>query len=532
MKKTHLLVLAILFSNILFAQVFTSSNLPIVVINTNNLQIPDEPKITVTMGIIYNGPGLRNNTTDPFNNYNGKIGIELRGNYSQTFPQKCFSIETRDALDSAQDVSLLNMPAENDWILYAPYSDKSLLRNVTTFKIASEIGNYAVRSVFCELVLNGSYQGIYVLMEKIKRGANRVKVSKLDLDDNAGDSLTGGYIFKQDWGAGVQHGGWASAYNGISFQYHYPYTPTVQQKNYIKLFVDSFENALNGVNYADPLIGYKKYIDVTTFIDFIIMNEFTKNWDGYVASNFFHKEKITDGGKIKAGPIWDYNISFGNLDWCAMHDTTGWIYPVNFCRAKMDWFEKLMNDTNFVNKLKCRWDWVRYKNIPNGYLNNYLDSMTTYLNESQQRHFVKWPLLGTNVISEPQPLETTFQGEINYMKRWLDGRLNWMDSNMPGTCYNVSVEDGNTIANNAYISTYPNPFDNKLTVNYFLNETTEVEIQLVNSLGQIIKTMDCGTKTAGDYNQSLTDFSNLPSGVYMLRVLTATKAYNKTIIKY
>ena len=267
MKKTHLLVLAILFSNILFAQVFTSSNLPIVVINTNNLQIPDEPKITVTMGIIYNGPGVRNNTTDPFNNYNGKIGIELRGNYSQTFPQKCFSIETRDILDSAVDVSLLNMPAENDWILYAPYSDKSLLRNVTTFKIASEIGNYAVRSVFCELILNGSYQGIYVLMEKIKRGANRVRISKLDFDDNSGDSLTGGYIFKQDWGAGVQHGGWNSQYNGISFQYHYPYTPTVQQKNYIKLFVDSFENALNGVNFADPLIGYKKYIDVTTFID-------------------------------------------------------------------------------------------------------------------------------------------------------------------------------------------------------------------------------------------------------------------------
>ena len=159
---------------------FTSSNLPIVVINTHGQQIPDDYKIIADMGIIYNGEGVRNNLTDPFNNYNGKIGIEIRGSSSQMFPKKQYAVETKDANGNDLDVSLLGFPPEEDWILYAPYNDKSLIRDVLVYKLANDMGRYASRSKFCELVLNGEYMGIYVLFEKIKRDANRVNIKKME----------------------------------------------------------------------------------------------------------------------------------------------------------------------------------------------------------------------------------------------------------------------------------------------------------------------------------------------------------------
>ena len=122
---------------------FTSSNLPIVVINTNGQIIVDDEKITADMGVIYNGEGIRNNLTDPYNNYNGKIGIEIRGSTSQMFPKKQYAVETRDALGDDLDVSLMGFPEESDWILFAPYNDKSLMRDVLVYKIASSMGRYA-----------------------------------------------------------------------------------------------------------------------------------------------------------------------------------------------------------------------------------------------------------------------------------------------------------------------------------------------------------------------------------------------------
>ena len=151
---------------------FNDSNLPIIEINTNGQTIQNSTKITADMGIIYNGERQRNYMTDPYNNYDGKIGIEIRGSSSTQFPKKQYALETRDAMGNNLNVSLLGLPAENDWILYAVYNDKSLLRDVLAFKLSNAMGRYASRSRFCELVLNGDYRGVYVLLEKIKRDKN------------------------------------------------------------------------------------------------------------------------------------------------------------------------------------------------------------------------------------------------------------------------------------------------------------------------------------------------------------------------
>ena len=166
---------------------FTSSNLPLIIINTEGVEIVDEPKITGRMGIINNHEGERNHLTDEYNNYNGFIGIELRGQSSKIYDKKSYGIETRDKAGNDLNVSLLGMPEENDWVLYGPYSDKTLIRNTLSFYLARQMDQYASRTEFCEVFINGEYKGLYVLMEKIKRDSNRVNIAKLNPEDISGE---------------------------------------------------------------------------------------------------------------------------------------------------------------------------------------------------------------------------------------------------------------------------------------------------------------------------------------------------------
>ena len=350
-----------------FGQVnFTTSNLPIVVINTNGQTILDDPRIVCDMGIIDNGFGTINSINDPFNDYNGKISIEYRGSSSQSFPKKPYALETQDINGNNNNVSLLGMPVENDWILYAPYSDKALMRNFLTFDLGRKMGHYAPRTVYCELVINGDYKGIYILMEKIKRDKDRVDIAKLDSDDLAGDSLTGGYIIKVDKYTGTGGVDWLSDFPNISggslyIQYHYPEATALQpqQLNYIEEYVDSFEYALNGLNFADTSIGYAKYIDINSFIYFYIINEISKNIDGYRLSTYMHKDKQSKGGKLTMGPFWDFNLAFGNADYCNGGITSGWEVNGGCGGNNPFWFERLLDDTIYENKLKCRWEYLR-----------------------------------------------------------------------------------------------------------------------------------------------------------------------------
>jgi len=178
MKK--ILFLFLLIFNYSFSQLFTDSNLPIVLITTPVEQsIMDDPRIVAQMGIINNGFNVRNYITDPFTNYNGRIEIEIRGSTSQQYPKKGYGFETQDVLGNNLEVSILGMPVENDWILYGPYPDKPMVRNALTFDIAEKMGHYASAYRYCELVIDGDYRGVYMMMERIKRDLNRVNIANL-----------------------------------------------------------------------------------------------------------------------------------------------------------------------------------------------------------------------------------------------------------------------------------------------------------------------------------------------------------------
>jgi subtilisin-like proprotein convertase family protein len=526
---------------------FSSSNLPIVVINTNNQNIPDNPKIMADMGIIYNGIGVRNYMTDPHNNYDGKIGIETRGSSSQMFPKKSYGFELWDANGNAIDSSLLGMPKESDWILSANYSDKSLLNNTLVYKLSSEMGWYAARTQHVELVINGEYMGVYVFMEKIKRDNHRVDISKLQVTDITGDQLTGGYIIKVDKVTGSGGGGWTSPFapdtapNGqtIFFQYEYPSDVNIvpQQEAYIQAYVDSFETALAGPNFADTSVGYAHYINVNSFIDYFLVNEMSRNVDGYRLSTYLYKDRYSKGGKLVIGPVWDYDLGWGNANYCSGSDTTGWAYDfANVCPGDgwqiPFWWDRLMQDSTFRNKLRCRWEELSQTILSINALHAYCDSMATYLDEGQQRNFTAWPILGTYVWPNPWPYPTTYQGEIDELKNWITARWHWLDANIPGNLNGcnpsgLSEQDPSALP----VSAYPNPFSGQINLSIYLPRQRDVKIELLNPLGQTVQPVQTIHHDGGTQTLSYQPDPSLPTGVYLLRVTAGDKVWTRQLVK-
>ncbi len=512
-----------------FGQVnFTSSNLPIVVINTNGQSIPDEPKITADMGIIFNGPGVRNNMTDPLNNYNGKIGIELRGSTSQAlFPKKQYGIELRDATGKSIDASLLGLPKKDDWVLFAPYDDKSLMRDVLAYKLGRDLGRYASRFRYCEMVLNGEYMGVFVLFEKIKRDKNRVNIDKLDPTEITGDNLTGGYIIKIDKTAGGGGEGWTSpnmppnrsSNQTIYFQYEYPKPEDIvtQQKEYIRDYVSRFENSLLADNFKDPAEGYANYADVGSFIDYFIANELPKNPDAYRLSTFIHKKKDADGGKLSMGPIWDFNLGFGNVNYCTREFPEGFVIYFNtICPQDYwlipFWWNRLFEDDGFKAQLAARWTSLRSGPYQTAKILGFIDSVSTVLNvESQQRNFQRWPVLGQYVWPNAY-IGQTFQQEVDWLKDWTSRRLLWLDANIPGIV--TSAERKKT--GGFLIAAFPNPVEGQLFLDYEIDRPGIISVDIFDIAGRKIDMIEKRHDAAGKYQLAISQQHAMP-GTYLVR---------------
>lgn len=485
---------------------FQSSNLPILIINSNGT-IVDEPKSDATLGIIDNGPGKRNFLTDPQNGYSGKIAIEIRGSSSQTFPKKQYAIELRDEAGNDIDASLLGMPAEEDWVLLGPYNDKTLMRDALAYKLGSELSRYAPRTRYCELVLNDSYEGVYLLIEKIKRSKDRVDISKLNPDETLGDAVTGGYILKIDKATGATTGGFYSAHDPIGsaagrrilFRYHYPGPMEIvpEQKTYIQNFMASFENALAGDSFDDPLEGYQRYIDVSSFVDFLIINEVSKNVDGYRLSTYFYKEKDSQGGKLHMGPIWDFNLGFGNANYCSGGDPEGFAWDFNYVCPSDNWqipfwWYRLRQDDYFMQQLSKRWYELRADAFSDDRVIQLIDSLSQTLDlEAQQRNFVRWPVLDKYIWPNLY-VGPTYADEISWLKSWVQQRMEWLDANFPQ--YIIAGDE--TLEKLAHVSVYPNPFDEAVVVQASLRQPATVTLQIVNTMGQIVhQSTDLGATT-------------------------------------
>lgn len=521
-----------------------SSEIPLVYITTVGGQgIPDDPKLTATMQIINNGAGAINYATDPYNEYNGFIAIERRGSSSQMFPKKSYGLETRDSLGTNNNVSLFGMPSENDWILHGPYSDKSLLRNYLAYSIGSELNFYSPRTQFCELIVNGTYLGVYLFMEKIKKDSGRVDIATLDSLDIMGDQLTGGYILKIDKSTGGSQEYWTSPYQSqssnpvnVDILIDYPKTGDIQpqQRTYIENYVTAFENSLASPQFTDPFLGYRNLADINSFVDYLILSEATRNVDGYRISTYFIKNKESKYGKLRAGPPWDYNLGFGNANYCAGENTAGWAYEFNTECAGDNWqvpfwWERMLEDPEFQNRLRCRWEQLRSGPLHTDSVYAQLDSISTLIQHPRERNFLRWDILGDYVWPNFY-IGNDYDEELNYLKYWIGERFTWLDQNFPGNSNDCTFL-GQEELEDLYVNVFPNPFSSTFYVE-FESKSPDASVSITDMRGVEVWSTRFASSGLHTINSSeLPELSQLNSGAYIIRIVTGEQMKTVKLIK-
>ena len=442
MKNRIIVLIFVFLSMAVTAQTFTDSNLPIVVIETDGgASIPDEPKILATMKIIWHQDGSRNYLTDidnpEFLNYDGRIGIERRGYSSQMVSdKKPYGLTTlQDDNVSNNNVSLFGMPAENDWILNPLAYDQTGMRDVLAYELSNQIGQYASRSQYCEVVLNGNYRGLYVFMEKIKVDKNRVNIEKMDETCNQPPEVTGGYIVQANrsdndplaWSMQTYlFSWWGPVYT--EFLHHYPKHENITntQNDYIHgVFLD-LESVAHSYN-TDITIGIPSVIDIPSFVDFMIMSEFTSNVDVYHLSTFFHKDRC---GKLRAGPIWDYNLAFGYDAFGNRSGYNVWQFDNQDNTGPRFW-KDLFDTDEFRCYFAKRWFELTEEGMPLDYdrICNRIDEIDAVIAEAIGRDNQRW-----NQMSQHAQY-------VNNMKNWLQQRINWLNSHIGSTqgCSDVDL---------------------------------------------------------------------------------------------
>ena len=403
-------------------------------------EIVDEPKVPAALTIKRLDSTL----------YEGIIGIEIRGESSQFFDKKSYGFETWDSQYNDLDVALIGFPEEEDWILYGPFSDKSLIRNKLIYELSNRMGRYTTKTEFVELTINYEYKGLYIFMEKLKRDKNRIDISKLENTDIDEELISGGYIIKidksdmedgsyTDYNSSQSHFDVFGNENGdirINFNYEYPKPGEIHanQKNYIKNYFYEFESSLASNNFKDPINGFRKYIDEDSFIDFFILNELSNNVDGYRLSTYLQKDR---NEKLVIGPIWDFNLSFGNADYCGGERYDVWCFKFNE-RCLGDywnvpfWWNRLLEDEKFVDKLKGRWNQLRLNILSDNNILTLIEEQYSFLNNETDiinRNFNKWKIFGIYIWPNSF-IGNNYYEEIDFLKNWIKERTKWLDESI------------------------------------------------------------------------------------------------------
>lgn len=418
---------------------FDQSNLPIIEISTQTQVINNYTKAQVQFKTYDHVSGMNHFKIDaPI--YNAYALLEWQGWSSVGSPKKNFDIDLVDSSGLRVDAALLSMPAENDWVLKGEYTDRTLIKNNLVFDLYEKMGHYAPRTRLCEVVLDGEYIGVYTLQEKVKRNAERVKVQALTPDELSYPSISGAYIFEMnpiganpDWFSAFPPINDATTNYDVEFKMIYPKRSSIpmQQLNYLKAFTDSMELALLAPTFQDSLLGYRAFIDVYSFIDFMLLAEFAANYDTYARSFYLVKEPKNDGNKIKVGPPWDFDRTFG-YDWPSPQ---GWVWQItNYYWPFPFWWSKFWSDEQYRKEAECRWKSYRTDALSDAAIQQVLDSLETRIAVAVTRNDFVWK--DQNNLSYSSYRDT--------LHSWISQRLNWIDDSL--NQYNVFLPSISTLA--------------------------------------------------------------------------------------
>jgi len=380
------------------------TGIPVFYLTTAGPVVSRDVYITGSLSVNPNGQFDQDTSAIP-------LTIKGRGNSTWGMPKKPYHIKFN------KKAPLLGLPAAKDWVLLANYSDKTLLRNSVALAIGQQFSaDFTPHYRFVEVIMNGVYLGDYNLTEQVEVNPGRVNITKMTTSDTSPDAITGGYALELDQHLSDTPYFYTTKNLPITIQS--PGAITASQLTYIHNYFQQTEDAIFADNFADPINGYAKYINVDSFIDWYLVKELMKDNDGLgYSSIFYYKDR---GGKLGMGPVWDFDLAGGNTDYSDCKNPTGW-----WIRNAV-WFNRLFQDPAFAAKVKARWVTLK-PNFPAIFAN--IDYEAAYIDKSQQQNFQTWPILNTYVWPNAVVLGN-YSAEVGYLKNWLQTRIDWMDANM------------------------------------------------------------------------------------------------------
>lgn len=423
------------------------THLPLVVIDTEGVEIPGKPlsrytnedgrvemkytmaadgdtRISASMKIIDNEDGY--NHADDVAAVETDIRIRVRGRSSRSFAKSSYAIKLVNKDQTNNNQRIMGMDAHHDWVLYGPYLDKTDLRNYMFYNISGEIMDYAPNVRYCEVILNGQYQGLYLMVETITAGDNG---SRLEIEVNKKYQTYTGYVVRIDQnGDTEEHADSFTGYtyrraHDVDFEIVYPgdskLTPELDRS--IAQDFSDFEKALYSYDYDSDTAGYKKYIDVESFIDAFLISEITANYDFGGLSTYVYKS-IDNRLRVC---MWDFNNSCDNFD-----------HPVGWRSFELEgtiWYVMLMRDEDFTERVIARYRSLREKWFSDAYITEYIDETAAFLDDAIDRDRARWADTyasghGLHVDESRNP--QTYDEALDQLKRYLYRRLEWLDENI------------------------------------------------------------------------------------------------------
>jgi len=362
------------------------------------------------------------------------IGIEIHGSSSSGFPKPSFRFETRDLYGADEDLELLGLGSDSDWLLISNYGDKTHIRNAFAYALGARVADgsrWEPQAQFVEVVLNGSYYGIYLLVTRIKLDGDRVDLPAPAASAAKGE-VSGGYVVKADTGRDEY---WVTSRGSLVSWVDPKHDQiTTEQDAYLRSWFDAFESTLDGASFST---SFSTWADPDSFVDHFLLNEIGHNIDAYRLSAYLSKEPDPDGGRLRAGPLWDFDRAFGNVNYCDCWTveglTMGSLAACGYGNDYPWWWLRLREDRGFQEAARCRWEELRAGPLEDGELLALSDALLAQVAEAQPRDEAVWHTIGVNV-GHNSYVGATWQEEIDWFEAWVLDRAAWMDSSLPGTC--------------------------------------------------------------------------------------------------
>ena len=395
------LVLGILICGFFACAENRSVTFPRVTLKINPDSIPDEGKVSCR--IQFEEGSERNSM---------KAGIEYRGSASRKFPKRSYSIHIRSK--KVRTPRFAGYSLQGDWVLYGPYADRSLIRNTLGHKLFREMGHYSPRSVFTELYLDTAYWGLYEWRERIELSADRV----------AGAT----HIIKVDKSTAQRRPEMRSSLNKlIPIRLHDSLPNVRAEAAFERVF--QFEKALSR---EEP--DLRSYIDLKAWVDYFLITEWANSPDAYRSSAYM---QVLEDGRLRMGPVWDFDLAFGNSTLFEAQRVEGWRFMFNEADsfkslAAPPWWRLLYQRKDFRKALCQRWHDLRQTIFSDQTVGKSIDGLAASIAGVSEKNFSIWPVMDRSILWTVDAA-TTYTGEIDRIKQWLILRGRWMDEALRDT---------------------------------------------------------------------------------------------------